>query len=250
MAAKNKRRRPRSKTPPQAKPAGPRPERQDKKAAKRQRQEQARKAAARKGMFRRALVGGVVGLAVFAGITWINRAPAPTDFQTQTDALNTSIHAGCSDLVTPSADPDRRHLNEGEAPDYTEHPATSGPHDPDPLPDQPRVYSDVGAYSEAKAVHSLEHGAVIVYYRPSADPEGLPGNVVDALKPVTETSKATYLIPYADLPTGAALAFTAWNKLLTCPNDITADDSTTVANGFIASYECTSNAPEAKLSPC
>jgi len=250
MAAKNKRRRPRSGTPPQGKPTGPRPERQDKKAARRQRQEQARKAAARKSMVRRALVGGLVGLAVFAGITWINRAPAPTDFQTHTDALNTSIHAGCSDLVTPSADPGRDHLEPGQPYDYPDHPATSGPHDPGPLPDQPRVYTDVGTYAETKAVHSLEHGAVIMYYRPSADPQGLPGNVVDALKPVTESSKATYLIPYADLPIGTALAFTAWNKLLTCPNDITADDATTVANGFIASYECTSNAPEPKISPC
>jgi hypothetical protein len=250
MAAKNKRRRQRSGPPPQSKPAGPRPERQDKKAARRQREEQARKAAARKGMFRRALIGGVVGLAVFAGITWINRPPAPTEFRTHTDALNASIHAGCNDLATPSADPVRTHLEPGQPYDYTEHPATSGPHDPDPLPDQPRVYTDVSTYSETKAVHSLEHGAVIMYYRPSADPEGLPGNVVDALKPVTETSKATYLIPYADLPPGTALAYTAWNKLLTCPNGITADEATTVADGFIASYECTSNAPEAKISPC
>jgi hypothetical protein len=112
------------------------------------------------------------------------------------------------------------------------------------------VYIDVSTYAETKAVHSLEHGAVIMYYRPSADPEGLPGNVVDALKPVAETSKATYLIPYAQLPTGTALAYTAWNKLLTCPNGITADEATTVAQGFVASYECTSNAPEGGSAPC
>jgi hypothetical protein len=250
MAAKNKRRRPRSGTPPQPKAADTAAERHDKKAAKREREERARKAQARKGMFRRALIGGAVGLVAFATITWISRPPAPTEFRTHTDALNASIHGGCGEVVTPTADPDRRHLAAGEPYDYTDHPATSGPHDPNPLPDQPRIYTDVSTYRETMAVHTLEHGAVIMYYRPSSDPQGLPANVVDALKPVTQTTKATYLIPYPDLPSGTALAFTAWNKLLECPNTIPADDARSVADGFATSYECTSNAPEAKISPC
>ena len=57
---------------------------------------------------------------------------------------------------------------------------------------------------------------------------------------------ATYLIPYPDLPTGTALAYTAWNKLVTCPKDITPDQATTIANGFVDSFACTNNAPEGK----
>ena len=248
MANKKKRRRP---APSQGdRPARvPAQTRSDKKAAKRERQTRARKAEARRGALRRALIGGVVGLLVFAAISWFNRPPAPTEFRTHTDALNASIHAGCSDVVTPVADPQRTHLAAGASYDYPEHPATSGPHDPTPLPDTPRVYDDVSTYRETQAVHSLEHGSVIMYYRPSADPEGLPADVVDALKPVAENSPATYLIPYTQLPTGTALAYTAWNKLLTCPVGITADEAVTVANGFIASYACTSNAPEGKSGP-
>ena len=43
------------------------------------------------------------------------------------------------------------------------------------------------------------------------------------------------------------LAFAAWNKLLTCPAKITADQAGTVAQGFIDSFACTNNAPEGKL---
>jgi len=183
---------------------------------------------------------------VFAAISWFNRAPAPTEFRSHVDARDAAIHAECGDVQTPSADPQRDHLEAGAPYDYPEHPATSGPHDPDPLPGDPRVFDDVSTYRETQAVHSLEHGSVILYYRPSADPEGLPAAVVDALKAVAENGPATYLIPYAQLPSDIALAYTAWNKLLTCPAGITADEAVTVANGFIESFACTSNAPEGK----
>jgi Protein of unknown function (DUF3105) len=250
MATKKKRRRS-STTPTAARPASarPAPVRRDKKAAKREAQERARKAAARKGALRRALIGGFVGLLVFAAISWFNRPPSPTPFRDHTDALNASIHAGCGDVVTPSADPQRTHLEAGASYDYPEHPPTSGPHDPTPLPDEPRVYDDVSTYRETQAVHSLEHGSVIIYYRPSSDPQGLPGNVVDALKPVAEQDRATYLIPYSQLPSGTALAYTAWNKLLRCSADITPNDAVAVAEGFVASFACTSNAPEGKSGP-
>ena len=253
MAKKKKRRRPA--TPPQNRPesapppTGPSPVRQEKKAARRERAERARKAEARRGAFRRALIGGFVGLLVFAGISWFNRAPAPTPFRDHTEALNASITAGCGDVQTPTADPQRNHLRSGESYDYPEHPATSGPHDPTPLPDEPRVYTDVSSYRETMAVHSLEHGSVIMYYRPTADTDGLPQKVVDALVPVANGNKATYLIPYPDLPEGTGLAYTAWNKLMTCPASITAEQAVTVANGWIQSFACTSNAPEPKNGP-
>ena len=75
------------------------------------------------------------------------------------------------------------------------------------------------------AVHTLEHGSVIMYYRPTGDTGGLPQPVVDRLGPVAQNNKASYLIPYPSLPDGTALAFTAWNKLLTCPAKITADQA-------------------------
>jgi hypothetical protein len=85
-----------------------------------------------------------------------------------------------------------------------------------------------------------------MYYRASDEPGGLPTSVVDALGPVATSNPATYLIPYPDLPTGTALAYTAWNKLVTCPKDITPDQATAIAHGFVDSFACTNNAPEGK----
>jgi Protein of unknown function (DUF3105) len=246
--AKKKRRRPAAaRTAPAAAAAPSNAARRERKEAKREADARAAKAAARRGTYRRALIGGFVGLLVFVAISWFNRAPAPTPLSVET--LAAAKNGGCDALTQPTTDPQRNHLDSGQPYDYAEHPATSGPHDPTPLPDEPRVYTDIGSYRETQAVHSLEHGSVIMYYRPSADPHGLARPVVDALTTVAQGGKATYLIPYPDLPAGDALAYTAWNQLLTCPAGIGAADATTVANGFIASFACTSNAPEGKNGP-
>ena len=50
------------------------------------------------------------------------------------------------------------------------------------------------------------------------------------------------------LPEGTSLALAAWNQLQTCPGTITADEATTVAEGFAAAFECTSVGPEPKAS--
>ena len=203
----------------------------------------------RRGALRRAMIGGVVGLVVFVGITWYtNRAPAATALSQQT--LDAASAAGCADLVKPDpGTPSREHLQQGAPYSYAEQPATSGPHDPYPLADQPRVYdaAAMAGYRETQAVHSLEHGSVIMYYRASGEPHGLPTAVVQQLAPIAQTSPATYLIPYPNLPQGTALAFTAWNELLTCPAKITAQQADTVARGFIQSFACTKNAPEPTL---
>ena len=182
---------------------------------------------------------GQSGFSYFQG-----HAPNPKPLSDVAKAAATQ--AGCADLVSPAASaPGGLHLQEGQSYTYDQHPATSGYHDPTPLPGQPRVYT--APVQETMAVHTLEHGSVIIYYRPTGDQGGLPQPVVDALAPVAQNNKASYLIPYPDLPPGTALAFTAWNKLLTCPAKITPDQAATVAQGFIDSFACTSNAPEGKL---
>ncbi len=69
---------------------------------------------------------------------------------------------------------------------------------------------------ETNAVHNLEHGAVIMYYRQSGD-GALPQDVVDRLATIANDGHNTILAPYGQLPDGTALALTAWNKLQTCP---------------------------------
>ena len=154
-------------------------------------------------------------------------------------ALAAGRAGGCGDIETPADDaPGGNHQ-----PPYTypDRPATSGSHDPAPLPDERGVFTE--PLEESKAVHNLEHAYVILYYRPDG-PDALPGEVVDRLGRIAEAESLVYLAPYPDMDGDAALAMTAWNTLWTCPAGITADQAATAAQGFVDAYRGTSNAPE------
>ena len=141
----------------------------------------------------------------------------------------------------PVADaPGGQHLQSGEA-NFDQHPATSGPHDPAPLPDSPNVYTQ--PVPETQAVHSLEHAGILVYYRSDGD-GALPADVVDSLTQIVDGAKNTILAPYDTLPEGTSLALAAWNELQTCPGTITAAQADSVTQGFIDAYVCTGIAPE------
>ncbi|MGZ8570597.1 MAG: DUF3105 domain-containing protein [Actinomycetota bacterium] len=242
MASKKRRRRP-------ARPAGdaaPAPHgganvaRRERKDDARAAREAVRRRQARRASFRRAgifAVAGLVGIGVFLFLT---RVAAPSALAQ--DVLDTAAAAGCSELTSPAADaPGGLHLEAGQQYDYPELPATSGYHDPSPLPGTPRVLD--APVQETQAVHTLEHGSVIAYYRVPGD-GGVSQEVVDALAPVANDSRATYLVPHAELPDGTGLAITAWNKLLTCPATVTVDQAVIITQGFVDSFACTSNAPE------
>jgi Protein of unknown function (DUF3105) len=148
-------------------------------------------------------------------------------------------------VTTPvSGSPDRSHLSPGGSYTYGQHPATSGPHDPSPLPIPPHVYP--APIPETKAVHNLEHGAVILYYRQSGDGALGPG-IVARLTVIANHANNTILAPYPDLPSGESLALTAWNKLQTCPAGVTGSQARSISLGFIHGFACTRNAPEANL---
>ena len=193
--------------------------------------------------FRRAGVlalAGVVGIGVFLFLT---RVAAPEEL-TQ-EVIDTAAAAGCSELMTPAEDaPGQLHLQPGQEPEYPSLPATSGYHDPAPLPESTRVYD--APVEETQAVHTLEHGSVIAYYRAPGD-GGVSQGVIDALTPVAEDNPASYLIPHAGLSEGTGLAITAWNKIITCPGDVTPSQATTLMQGFVNAFACTSNAPEGNV---
>ena len=198
----------------------------------------------RRGAMRRALTFLALGTVLLGALYLFNRAAAPKPLAAS--ALDAASAANCSELQTPAADaPGGLHLQPGASYSYAEHPATSGYHDPSSLPGQPRVHTS--PVQETVAVHSLEHGAVILYYR-SAGEGALPQDVVDALAPVANDNHATYLIPYDGLPDGTALAVTAWNKLMTCPSTTTARQAVAVSQGFVDAFACTSNAPEGNMA--
>jgi len=245
--AKKKRPRPPATRAPDAGSAGSgggaNPDRRERKDEARRAREAERRRIARRSAFRRAMVFAGVGVVVLLGLTYLNRAAAAKPLSPA--AQSAAAAAGCSGVVTPASDaPGGLHLASGQSYTYTQHPATSGYHDPSPLPGQPRVYP--APVQETHAVHSLEHGSVIMYYRLPAD-GGISQDVVNALGPVASGNRASYLIPYPELPEGTALALAAWNKLVTCPSSITVDQAKTLAQGFIDSFACTRNAPEGKL---
>lgn len=100
---------------------------------------------------------------------------------------------------------------------YKTQPPTSGPHFPTPAHDAatlaaPKPYESL--------VHALEHGRVILWFKPSAAPatRGALKKIYDEDKALTVLTPNSRSMPYE-------VAATAWTKLLGCPtyNDRVAD---------------------------
>ena len=218
--------------------------RAERKEMARHERERARKAIARRSAIRRALtIAGVVTvLSVGAYLVFFN-VRSPGDVSAQ--ALEVAAAAGCGDIVTPAAEaPGGIHLESGESAGYTEHPATSGL-DPSPLPSEPAVHTE--PIREENAVHNLEHGYVILYYRADG-PQALSVDVLARLAQIAEGQDKVLVAPYPDLEEGTSFAITAWNKLWECPADVSPEDAGIMANAFIEAYRGTSNAPEANAA--
>jgi len=212
----------------------------------------ARRRAGRRELLRRvaAFVAATVGILLLFQLVFRPLAPTAVG----ASALAAGRAGGCGDIRTPVADaPGGLHLAPGAPYQYKQEPATSGYHDPSPLPDTPKVYTrpvssipGPGVVPETRAVHNLEHAYVWIYYR-AGGPDALPADVVDALATLTRSEDRVLMAPFETLPAGTSLALAAWNKLWECPKAITADQAAAAARGFIDAYRGTSNAPEAPL---
>ncbi|HEY6567069.1 MAG TPA: DUF3105 domain-containing protein [Actinomycetota bacterium] len=164
--------------------------------------------------------------------------PTPQQLLDQAAAATTS--AGCDDVQTVGF---YDGVDDPESPDYTDQahignderfpeipalttypsiPPTSGPHaniPPGPLP--AGVYDDPPDL--ARAIHSLEHGATVIWYSPSAT-----GEQLDQLKGFYEQTlddaalERVIVAPYdyegegGQLPSGVMMAPTAWHRLQSC----------------------------------
>ncbi|GBF08124.1 hypothetical protein DAERI_230015 [Deinococcus aerius] len=111
---------------------------------------------------------------------------------------------------------------------YAQTPPAGGPHNP--------IWQNCGVYDKPLyneyAVHSLEHGAVWITYRPDLDAQG-----VAALKGLVDGRPYTLLSPYEGLPSPVVVS--AWNAQL-------AVDSPTDGRlkAFLDKYEQGPTAPE------
>lgn len=249
MAKKKKRRPPR----PVAEPAsgsrgGANVARRERKDEARKFREAERRRARRASALRRTVTSIGVAVAAVAGITLLRSVSGPNPIPEA--AVQAAATAHCTEVEQPKASaPSGQHLRSGQPYEYPDTPATSGFHDPSPLPEEPKVYDTQPL--ETQAVHSLEHGAVIVYYLPEEN-GGIAQDVVDRLASIAPDDQATYVAPYPTLTAERALTLTAWNRRQSCPASpvLTADRAATIVNGFVEAFECTGNAPENGASPC
>lgn len=223
--------------------------------ARRERKEEARKLreaerrrARRASAIRRTVTSVGVAAAVVAGITVLRSVSGPNAIPEA--AVRAAAAAGCTEVEQPaSSAPSGQHLQSGQPHTYEDTPATSGFHEPSPLPQVPKVYDTQP--TETQAVHSLEHGAVFAYYLPE-DAGGVPADLVERLAGIAAEDQATYVAPYPTLTPDRALTLTAWNRRQSCPAgaDLTAERAAIIVNGFVEAFECTGNAPENGAAPC
>lgn len=89
--------------------------------------------------------------------------------------------------------------------DYGQDPPAGGEHNP--------VWQNAGFYEEPirdeNAVHTLEHGAVWITYRPD-----LPRDQKDRLREVAGDQACVVASPYPDLPEDTPVVASAWGKQL------------------------------------
>ncbi len=132
------------------------------------------------------------------------------------------------------------HLEAGETVTYPTSPPTGGKHDArwlnagiynEPFSDQraptPTIY---------EAVHSLEHGYVIVWHKDLSDAE------LDALDRSFGNERKVIAVPYPQLE-GAKMALSAWERLQVCD-----EPNVKVVEGFIDRYREQKSAPEPNAS--
>lgn len=119
-------------------------------------------------------------------------------------------------------------------------PSVGGNHAPAPLPPEPKVYTQQPP--EEAGVHNLEHGYVIVYYRPGDD--GLPQESVTALTTLVNGETEVLMAPYEGAE--SLLWLVAWGVRQPCdpPPEANPDDLVLVAKEFIDEWRNGPYAPE------
>jgi uncharacterized protein DUF3105 len=240
VAKKKRRRRPAPRPAVRPEPTAARVERKEE--ARKEREARIRRARRRVLLRRLSRVGIVILLAgLIAGFIYWRGGETRRANQAAAAAAE---RLGCTQ-VQDLPDEGREHLSVGEAPPaYGSTPATSGKHNPVTLPADPSVYDQpFDENLEAQAVHNLEHGYVLIYYKKDG-PDALPKNVVDALADLASSEDKVIMAPHAGLPEGQSLALAAWTHLQTCPKTTKAGDVMDVVNGFIRTFRGGGDAPE------
>ena len=145
------------------------------------------------------LLLGVVGLSLVRGSGPRDGAPRLSG------PLGESLEqGGCT--ADSRADKGRGHVTSAT---YSVNPPAGGDHHSAPAP--AGFYDMANMPADGNLVHSLEHGFVVVWYRP----DGVSGATVERLRELARSRRWVLVVPRPSLPT--ALAATAWRRRLLCP---------------------------------
>jgi hypothetical protein len=223
---------------------------EEKERRRRERQEREQREAAAAARRRRIqyAFGGLLAVAVLAGLTALGISafssgddevtaasqttsgePLPElPPQQETDVQKAAKAAGC-DLEHPAYEGAEHEEREFTASDYKTNPPTSGTHSPTWYDDG--IYEPGGVPDLGQLVHTLEHGRINVQYAPSADPE--VARNLEAF--VAETDGYHQLLYENATDMEYEVAATAWTQLLGCPeyNDRVPDALRTFRSRYV-----------------
>jgi hypothetical protein len=172
---------------------------QERRVAEQRRREAQRKAARRGNL----VTGGIIAVVVAVVVALIG-----PELLGRNAAVGVAPgEAGCTGIKTHPEE-GKQHVEAGTKLDYDTAPPTSGDHYDTP--------ADFGFYTSPIApealVHNLEHGQIVIWYRPDA-----PQGVVDDIDRLTgQDPTATVAAPYQGVPEGANFSVTAWRASMDC----------------------------------
>jgi hypothetical protein len=104
------------------------------------------------------------------------------------------------------------HVREGETITYDASPPTSGSHYE--VPAEAGFYDADSEIEPERLVHNLEHGMIVIWYRPNAPDLGFIAEQVEEL--VEQEPAYTVGAPYLDMPDGYNIVLTSWRQAQAC----------------------------------
>ena len=105
-----------------------------------------------------------------------------------------------------------RHVREGETVTFDASPPSSGSHYD--VPAETGFYDADSDIEPERVVHNLEHGMIVIWYRPNAPDLGFIAEQVEQL--VEQEPSYTVGAPYRDMPDGYNLVLTSWRQAQAC----------------------------------
>jgi hypothetical protein len=104
------------------------------------------------------------------------------------------------------------HVRNGQAVTYDASPPTSGSHYA--VPAEAGFYDADSDIEPERLVHNLEHGMIVIWYRPNAPDLGFIEKQVEEL--VEQEPAFTVGAPYPEMPDGYNIVFTSWRQSRAC----------------------------------